>query len=64
MGPEEHIKKAEEYLESADSRINSPEWAFVETELAKSHLLAAAVKKGLSLTDHSKPFGLLRHLVS
>jgi len=64
MGPEEHIRKAEEYLESADNRTNSTEWALVEAELAKSHLLAAAVKKGLSLTDHSKPFGILRHLVS
>lgn len=44
MSVQDHMQAAEQYLVSADQRTNDVSWSLVEAELAKAHLLAAAVK--------------------
>jgi hypothetical protein len=57
LTPRQHVEAAEDYISSAEERQNDPGWAMVEVEIAKTHLLAAAMKTALSfLGDDKKGF--------
>jgi hypothetical protein len=59
MTAQDHIREADDYISAADDRNNDPAWALVEVELAKAHLIAAAVKMANELMGGKRPAGVL-----